>query len=111
MLTSIHSQFYVSGDNDLDAQTDAVMEALLELEEASEGLLSGSDVTASLRERVVTISVLIEAESAADAKRIGVLALDAAVRIAGGNPTILEDDGPEDGFVLQGRTAELIGSN
>jgi len=86
MLISVRGDFRVIGDFDLDAQTDAVMDALLHTEEVSVGddcQVTDSDVSASLTEKTVTLSVVIDADSIERAQEVGRIVFESAIQYAG----------------------------
>lgn len=86
--------FVVHGDGDLDAQTDIIMDELLEVEEQTH-VVFDSSVSAAIAERRVEISFAVDTDDPKDAQVIAAGILDQVIRAAGGNPkiTTAEDAG------------------
>lgn len=108
MQLSVSGRFLVSGSSDLDAQTDKVMEALLDAEQ-HDSTITDSDVTAVLTERLVTVSVVIDADDWHAGQRRGEAAIKAAIEAANGqvqNPPAVDTNTRS--FVVQAERAELV---
>ncbi|MBX3093117.1 MAG: hypothetical protein KF680_01025 [Cryobacterium sp.] len=109
MLVSVSGVFRVDNLASLDAQTDAVMDALLTAEAASGGVIRDPDVEAVLAEGLVRISVVVEAESIAAAQDIGIMTIETAIIEADGNVvSIAHPRSTVTGFVEESRQAELL---
>lgn len=109
MLVNVSGVFRVDNIASLDAQTDAVMDALLAVEADSGGVISDPDIEATLAEGMVRISVVVDAESIDDAQGIGVAAIEAAIVEADGN--VVNRAQPKStvtSFVEESRQAELL---
>lgn len=85
MLVTVSGVFRVTDAENLDSQTDLVMEALLDSEALSGGRISDPDVSATLADGAVRISVVIDADSIDEAQRVGVEIIEAAILDAGGS--------------------------
>lgn len=108
MLLSVSGRFLVSGDSDLDAQTDVVMESLLNAEQI-DSTISDSDVTAVLGRREVTVSVVVNSDDWHDGQQKGEDVIKAAIESANGrvlNPPAEDTDTRS--FVVQAERAELL---
>jgi len=79
MRLTVSSQFLVSGTHNLDAQTDDIMETLLNLEAASAGTVTDTDLTVSLTQRTITVSVTIESDTTDNAERTGIEIIETAI--------------------------------
>lgn len=79
---SLSMTFRVSNVDDLDAQTDAVMDYLVDLEDST---LSDSSMDVTFSQRLVTISVLARKETLEDALEHGSSAIRTAIHAAGGS--------------------------
>ena len=92
MRATISMIFEVSGDGDLDAQTDLVFEALLALEEEDQTLCD-ADLDVILSERLVTVRISVMGETLDVVLQTGGSAIRTAIHAAGGgtpgwtNPT------------------------
>jgi hypothetical protein len=75
--------FSVSGVDDLDAHTDAVLSALIDLETANP-LLADSDLEAVLSKSLVTVAILSTAETVDMAEQNALAAIRTAIHTAGG---------------------------
>lgn len=109
MLVIVSGVFRVTDAENLDLQTDRVMDALLGAEATSDGRITDSDVSATLSEGAVRISVVVDADSIDEAQRIGVDVIESAIVSAGGN--ILNAPAPTASasrFIEESRQAELV---
>lgn len=109
MHAVVSSEFHVHGSLDLDAETDALMDALLELEEASGGVVSDVDVTATLATATVTVTLTVDAGSLDEAEQIGVRVINEAITASGGQtkrPTSTSGTGA--GYEAHRRASELV---
>jgi hypothetical protein len=75
--------FSVSGVTDLDAHTDAVLNALMDLETANPSL-ADSDLEAVLSKSLVTVAIVSTAETVDMAEQNALAAIRAAIHSAGG---------------------------
>lgn len=91
MPIKIVSSFLVLGDGDLDAQTDVIMDELLEIEEQT-NLIFDTAVAASLTKRTVEISFAVKCDVPADAHAIAAKLLEQVIKAAGGHPKIKMPD-------------------
>ncbi|QNO37731.1 hypothetical protein H4J02_01415 [Protaetiibacter sp. SSC-01] len=91
MPIMIASSFDVQGDGDLDAQTDVIMDELIEVEETT-SLIFDSSVSAALADRTVEISFAVNVDDPADAQAIAKQILEQVIRAAGGNPQVATAD-------------------
>lgn len=78
----ILTEFVVAGESDLDAETDRVMDELLEIEKETR-LISDATVSASLTNREVEIAVTVVAETIEEAAEIARPFIEQAIRGAG----------------------------
>jgi hypothetical protein len=69
-------------DENFDAFTDCVLEALTDLERVDPGL-ADPDITATIADREMTVSMRIEADTFADARRIFSANVRTALHVAG----------------------------
>jgi hypothetical protein len=74
--------FSVSGASDLDAHTDLVMNELLKLENE---FISDSDVSASLTDHEVEITVVARADDFDEARKLADSTIRTAIHAAGGS--------------------------
>jgi hypothetical protein len=79
---SLSMTFSVSNVEDLDAQTDAVMDYLVDLEDST---LNDSSMDVTFSQSLVTISVLARKETLEDALEHGSSAIRTAIHSAGGS--------------------------
>jgi hypothetical protein len=81
--------FSVSGNSDLDAHTDLVMDALVELEECSDAL-EDADLSAVIAERTVTIAIVGSGATFDEAVAVADSAIRSAIHAAGGSTPVWE---------------------
>lgn len=79
----VKSQFTVQGADNMDAETDELMAALLSGERADDRI-SEADLTVSLAKRLVVISLVVESDSWAEAESTASQFVLAAIRSVGG---------------------------
>ncbi len=79
----VEQTFAVLGSLNLDADTDRVMDELMLLVEADDRL-SDADMSATLAEQIVTISVAVSASNFDAARELGDASIRAAIHAAGG---------------------------
>jgi hypothetical protein len=77
-------EFDVTGERDLNAETDKLFRALLAVEE-EDSALSGADVMVELASQIVTTSIVVEAGSWSQAEERAFKAFSDAIERAGGN--------------------------
>ncbi|MDO8338443.1 MAG: hypothetical protein Q7T15_09350 [Microcella sp.] len=109
MHAIVSGEFHVHGSRDLDAETDALMDALLDLEAASAGVISDVDVTAILASATVTVTITVNADSLDAAEQIGMRIINQAIASSGGQttkPTANSGDGA--GYEAHRRASELM---
>lgn len=93
MHVRITTRFLVVGENDLDAETDRLFEALVKCESMS-GQLSEADVSAALADRIVDMTIVVRADSWSEAQREANGVFFHAIEMAGGLP--LRDEAGEE---------------
>ena len=79
----VEQTFEILGSMNLDADTDRVMDELIQLVEADDRL-SDADMSATLAEQIVTISVAVSASHFDAARQLGDASIRAAIHAAGG---------------------------
>lgn len=79
----VSAEFTVGGEEDLDTQTDRLMDELLDIEENT-GIISDSTVSAALRDRTVEIAVTVHSDGIEEARRLGSEFIKQAIEAAGG---------------------------
>jgi hypothetical protein len=87
MKIRVISQFKVSGDDNLDSETDQLHTAILNLEQLDRRLSNG-DVTAVLRLRIVSISIVVDAASWDEAGEVGSAVIVQAIEQVGGRVSL-----------------------
>ena len=110
MLVSVRGRFQVNGGSDLDETTDQIMNALLRFE-SLDPAVSDSDVSAELAPRLVTISVVVEADSWELGNERGRATIRAAIEATNGHvadPPEVQNDTASFRFVTQAESAELV---
>lgn len=110
MLVSVRGRFHVNGRTDLDAATDQVMDALLQIE-SSDTTISDSDVSAELEDRIVTITVIVDANTWDEGNERGRVAIRSAIEAANGqvtDPPEVSTETESFRFVTQAESSELI---
>lgn len=83
--------FDVEGNRDLNAETDRLFRALLEVEAEGQGL-SEADVMTEISAQVISASIVVVAESWSQAEQRAFAAFSEAIRRAGGE--VVDEDHP-----------------
>ena len=84
-------QYSVTGHGDLSKQTDELMRVMLEVEE-SNSQLSDADVFVVVNQRLVDITVAVEAQTWTEAEKLGMQTITDAIRRVGGH--VIDDTTP-----------------
>lgn len=84
MKVRVTSQFRVTGNEDLDAQTDRLLRALIALE-GDQTVFTEADVTVSISDRLVGISVVVVSDSWQSADELAADFIRRGIEAIGGN--------------------------
>lgn len=108
MKIRVTSRFSVSGTGNLDSMTDRLMVSLVDLENAERDI-SEADVSATLGQRLVEISVVVSAESWGSAEKRALTVVERAIRSVGGEPSAdMKDADTSTGIPTSVQSVELV---